>query len=431
MSGRWSTEIENRYSLRLADDVRAWLDEQVWHESGGAEFCRAQTPEQLLDPPPGAIWAGFMLPDTLPIIGNDYGDWLCLRIAANGTVSELVQWSHGGGDWIPYGNSLAEGLLYDAAVRVMYPHRATFAEAEPAESEVYRAAEWARQFLARRERFVPRFWPVDGERCCAPATRSLLDVLAAAGIAEFAVRRDRILGHLDSPLKSRGESALAHELGVSWEPEFVSWLFDTDRIPAAAREHLVNKIADVPGDMFAQDWQAAEAEATAVLENRSDLGWAFDIAGWAAERRGESCLAVRRYLAGLQTSWFSDDTLRFRSHWFDEGYGKFAASRLAVLSDHLTTQQRQDPYLHIFLDNDPRTMRSRVQQHWIALARQASQRQAHREAYVYYYRAGWDLGMLPVSAYDEVFEQLRKSAQADGSPALAAIAALHHRFLHG
>ena len=168
MSGRWSTEIENRYSLRLADDVRAWLDEQVWHESGGAEFCRAQTPEQLLDPPPGAIWAGFMLPDTLPIIGNDYGDWLCLRIAADGTVSELVQWSHGGGDWIPYGNSLAEGLLYDAAVRVMYPHRATFAEAEPAESEVYRAAEWARQCMARRERFVPRFWPVDGERCCAP-----------------------------------------------------------------------------------------------------------------------------------------------------------------------------------------------------------------------------------------------------------------------
>ena len=138
MSGRWSTEIENRYSLRLSDDVRAWLDEQVWHESGGAEFCRAQTPEQLLDPPPGTIWAGFMLPDTLPIIGNDYGDWLCLRIAADGTVSELVQWSHGGGDWIPYGNTLAEGLLYDAAVRVMYPHRATFAEAEPADSRSLR-----------------------------------------------------------------------------------------------------------------------------------------------------------------------------------------------------------------------------------------------------------------------------------------------------
>ena len=139
---------------------------------------------------------------------------------------------------------------------------------------------------------------------------------------------------------------------------------------------------------------------------------------------------MQRYLAGLQTSWFSDDTLRFRSHWFDEGYGKFAASRLAVLSDHLTPQQQRDPYLHIFLDNDPDTLRRRVQQHWISLAREASRRQAHREAYTYYYRAGWDLGMLPVSAYDEVFGQLQKSAQADGSAALAAIAALHHRFLH-
>ena len=38
--------------------------------------------------------------------------------------------------------------------------------------------------------------------------------------------------------------------------------------------------------------------------------------------------------------------------------------------------------------------------------------------------------MLPISAYDEVFEQLRRAAQADGSPALAALAALHHRFLY-
>ena len=68
-------------------------------------------------------------------------------------------------------------------------------------------------------------------------------------------------------------------------------------------------------DPFAQDWPAAEAEAIAVPERRGDLGWAFDIAGWAAERRGNRHLAVQRYLAGLQTSWFSDDALRFRTHW--------------------------------------------------------------------------------------------------------------------
>jgi hypothetical protein len=139
---------------------------------------------------------------------------------------------------------------------------------------------------------------------------------------------------------------------------------------------------------------------------------------------------VARYLAGLQSSWFSDDALRFRTHWFAEGYGKFAASRLAALRDHLTPAERRDTYLNIFLENDRETLRGRVQQYWIARAREAERRHAHGEAYRCYYRAGWDLGMLPVSAYDEVFTQLRRAAEADGSAGLAAVAALHHRFLH-
>ena len=296
MTGRWSTEIEQRYSLRLPDDVRVWLDEQIWKDAGGAEFRRAQTPEQLMDPVPGSIWAGFMLPDTLPIIGNDYGDWLCLRIAADGTVSELVHWSHCGGDWIPYGQNLAEGLLYDAAVRVLYPQRASFVEAEPTDPHVFRLAEWACRWMTEHGRAVPRFWPHDGDPSPDPNTAAVLHGLASAGIAEFAVRRDRILGHLDSPFKSRSGTALAQELGVPWEPEFVSWLFDTARIPATARERLARKLAEHAADPFAQDWRAAEAEAIAVLERRQDLGWAFDIAGWAAERRGDKQLAVQRYL---------------------------------------------------------------------------------------------------------------------------------------
>jgi hypothetical protein len=430
MTGRWSTKIEQRYSLQLPDDIRAWLDEEIWKDAGGAEFHRAQTPEQLIEPVPGSIWAGFMLPDTLPIVSNDYGDWLCLRIAADGSVSELVHWSHCGGDWIPCGKNLAEGLLYDAVVRVLYPHRTTFADPAPPDQHIFRLAEWAHRSLAAQGRTVPRFWPHDDDPSPDADRAAILNRLVGAGIAEFAVRRDRILGHLDSSFKSRSGTAWAQELGVPWEPAFVSWLFDTARIPVAARERLASKLVDTAGDPFAQDWRGAEAEAIAVLERRQDLGWAFDIAGWAAERRGDKKLAVQHYFAGLHTSWFSDDALRFRTHWFDEGYGKFAAARLAALRDELTPQQQGDPYLAIFLDNDRETLRRRVQQYWISVARAAQQRQAYREAYSYYYRAGWDLGMLPITAYDEVFTQLRETALADGSPALAAIAALHHRFLY-
>lgn len=430
MTGRWSTQLEQRYSLQLPDDVRDWLNEQIWKEVGGAEFRRAQTPEQLLDPAPGSIWAGFMLPDTLPLIGNDYGDWLCLRIAPDGTVSELIHWSHCGGDWIPYGRSLTEALLYDAAVRVLYPQRAAFVDPEPPGPHVFRLAEWACRWMTDHGRAVPRFWASDGQPRQDRDPAAVLAHLADAGVAEFAVRRDRILEYLDNPFKAGSETGWARELGVPWEPEYVSWLFDTAHIPTAARARLACKLAETADEPFAQDWSAAEAEAIAVLRRRQDLGWAFDIAGWAAERRGDRCVAVERYLGGLQTSWFSDDALRFRTHWFDEGYGKFAASRLAALHDALTPQQQQDPYLAIFLNNDRDTLRRRVQQYWITQAREAQRREIHRQAYRNYYRAGWDLGMLPISAYDEVFAQLRATALAGGSPALAALAALHHQFLY-
>jgi hypothetical protein len=429
MTDLWSTRIERHYSLRLSDDVRAWLDEGRWQDECGAEFRLAQSPEQWLDPPPGAIWAGFMLPDTLPIISNDYGDWLCLRIGADGTVTELVQWSHGGGDWIPYGRTLAEGLMYDAARQLLHPDRSSPANPGGPITEDFQAAVWAARWLPSARPLSP-FWNHAGKAATDGVASQLLDEFAHSGIAEFAVHRDRILRYLGTPLKARSAASWAADAGVSWEPEFVSWLFDTARIPSSARQQLTLRLADTDGAAFAQDWPAAEAEALAVIGRRSDLGWAFDVAGWAAERRGDAKQAVAHYWAGLQTSWFSDDTLQFRSHWFDEGYGKFAASRLAELTAHLSPEQLRDPYLRIFLDNDAQSLRSRVQQYWIELARRAVERRAYCEAYHYYYRAGWDLGMLPISAYEEVFQQLQRVAEADGSPALAAIARLHHRFLY-
>ena len=70
MSGTWSTQLEQRFALQLPADLRAWLDEEQWQLPGGAEFCRPLKPPQLMEPEPGLIWAGFMLPDTLPLIAG-------------------------------------------------------------------------------------------------------------------------------------------------------------------------------------------------------------------------------------------------------------------------------------------------------------------------------------------------------------------------
>ena len=239
--------------------AHGWMKD-AGKEECGAEFRLAQSPEQWLDPPPGAIWAGFMLPDTLPIISNDYGDWLCLRIAADGTVTELVQWSHGGGDWIPYGRTLAEGLVYDAARQLLHPDRSSPANPGGPITDDFQAAVWAARWLPSA-RPLMSVLESRGEGRDGWVASQLLDELARAGIAEYAVHRDRILRYLGTPLKARSAASWAADAGVSWEPEFVSWLFDTARIPSSARQQLTLRLADTDGAAFTQDWSAAEAEA--------------------------------------------------------------------------------------------------------------------------------------------------------------------------
>ncbi len=80
----------------------------------------------------GADLAGFMLPDTLPILGNGYGDWLCMRVNADNTAGEVVHWYHGGGDWMPWGRNPAEAIAFDR-LRQRLPGRRVAHATRPAE----------------------------------------------------------------------------------------------------------------------------------------------------------------------------------------------------------------------------------------------------------------------------------------------------------
>jgi hypothetical protein len=427
MSGTWSAQVERRFALQLPADVRAWLDEEQWREAGGAEFCRPLTPAELMDPEPGTIWAGFMLPDTLPVISNDYGDWLCLRVAAEGTVAEVVCWSHCGGDWLPYGSNLAEALMYDAAVRFIHPRRPEFTDPEPPAEQVFRPAQWAQQWVRDGQTPVAPFWKSHPDQ--PPDPSAVLQQLDAAGVAQVAALRDSVLRHLESPLKLRSDAKLAERLNVAWEPNFVRWLFDTDLIPADIRQQLCQHFSSNDGQLLIQDWDAAYQDAQRVIAIRRDLGWAYDTAGWAAERRGDQQQAIEFYLQGVNTSLFSDDTVRFRTHWISEGLGKFAAARLAELRPAMTREQQQDPYLRIFWENDPESLRVRVRDFWTARARQAAEHGHPLEAYRCYYQAGWDMGLHFVSSYEEILDGLIRSAKDSGAIAWARVAELHRQSL--
>ncbi len=426
MTQRWSKQLAEALHLKLPPDFSAWLDEEVWSRAGGAEFCRPQTPAELLDPEPGSIWGGFMLPDTLPLISNQYGDWLCLRIGFGGEIIELVYWCHGGGDWIPYGRTLSEALVYDAAFRVLYNRRfAELHETHRNPEEVFGPAEWAANWIDRSVSVpLPRFW-----RRAPAENQWLLEELLEAGVAEIAARRDLILRHLESQLKSRSAPAVAEQIGAAWEPDFVSWLFDTALIPELTRDDL-GRLFRVPVEQLTvQNWDAAEAEAIKVAAVRCDLGWAFDIAGWAAERRGDMAGAIHQYLKGLRASSFSDDSVRFRTHWFGDGFGKFSAARLYALRDHLTDAQRKNDYLQIFWQNDPDTLRQRVRDYWMEQATLAREQGRHRDAYACCYAAGWDCGVPNRASYEEILTELAEAARRAGSPALAAVAEMHRQHL--
>ncbi len=418
MTRAWSERIEQHYAVRLPDELRYWFDAMLWRHPLLAEFRHPLTPSQLLDPPPGVIWAGFMLPDTLPLVGNEYGDWLCMRVSADGRVSEIICWNHGGGDWIPYGRRLAEALLYDG-LGVAGWGVVTSDEMPSAPAPLL----WARDRLLRAAGLRV------AEVCDGQLEGVSMEALLRAGWAEVVIRRDRALAFLNNPLKTHSDPRIARQMNVCWEPEWVRWLFDTELIPAGSRPALAQFFDQSLDQLLRQDWRAAEQEALRVLRLREDLGWPWDLAGWAAERRQDWPAAVEYYLRGLPTSLFADESIRFRTHWFPEGYGKFSAARLHALQAHLPARCLRDPYLQLFWENEARSLRQRLSQHWLRRAEHHLGCQQYQQAYHCFYRAGWDCGLNDLDAYAEILDGIGTTATAAGASALARLANLHRRFL--
>ncbi|MFM2095546.1 MAG: hypothetical protein RIS70_2670 [Planctomycetota bacterium] len=421
-----SRKLEEALHVRLSPSLVAWFDAEAWQSGRGAEFSLPLSAGQIIDPEEGTIWSGFMLPDTLPLASNEYGDWLCVRIDNRGQVAEILMWSHVGGDWIPYGRDWPDALLFDAASEVLYHRRHEYYGEDTGPDQPRAWSEWAAAWLAKSGTRVAPFWNT------ATGSDRDIDPLAAlhqAGICSAATAMASLLRHLDAELRSVLTLPLAQQLGFAWEPDAVSWLFDTRLAPGPAKETLCQRTRVPADELFDQDWTAAESIARHVLRTRCDLGWAFDIVGWSAERRGDFETAVDCYLGGIRPSLFADNTTRFRTHWFADGYGKFSAARLFELRDYLPDRLRQDPYLSLFLRNDNSTLRSNVRDYWLERAHAAEHAGDHPRAYACFYQAGWDMGLQDIDDFREIFRGLRDNASQAGWPALEAIAALHRRFL--
>lgn len=424
----WSQKISDRYALQLPQDLVAWFDDGIWSAPGGAEFSEPLTPEELLEPDQDLIWGGFLPPDMIPLIGNDYGDWLAARIGFDGQIREIVYWCHGGGDWLTYGSTLAEALLFDAYFHFRYGQRPHQLDPHRPDNQIYHHGDWARTELAKQGYTIGPFW-TDPDQI---SPHDALNQLDDSGVCRVAIARERVLDSLSHPLRQHADPSLAAKLDWPWNPEFLRGLFDVELLSAGQRSDLQRSemaavIEDWGATFSGQRWDEAEKTCLDVGSKFPEIGWAWDIAGWSAERRGDSETAIERYVRGLRCSVFTSDSVNFFSHWYPDAAGKFAAARLIELGAEV--HGPKGDYLAHLRGRDERAMRTAVYQYWRGQAEESHHAGDLHDCYRNHYRSGWDMGLFELTTYSSILEQLERTARQANSQALAEIAAIHRQSL--
>lgn len=436
----WSATIAERYGLNLSDSWAEWFDTLAGDSIGAAEFNEPVHPSTLAEAVPEVIWPGLMLPDLLPVLGNGMGDWLCARVGADNTIREVIHWYHGGGDCLPNGRTLPEAIVYDA-VRDRFPGNARrlAIPAEPPARQGFTLAtlqpglRWALTHLPG--------WVGEMLNPEAPA-EELAERLLAAGIAEVPIRCDLILAALDNEVLRRMTPSTAAMLNVRWDQDVVRWMFDPELMPEPIRRRLAETWGKHPSAWLRPDWDLAAAHAAPIAAQRCDLAWPFDILGWWEQRRGRIEPAIGHYLQAAMASSFTDQSVRFRTHFDIDRVSKFSVARLLELG----AADRLDPqYLQPLLQSppaDPRSIgwRDRISEYWLAPTEpeqsvrnpegHGSRRAGEPlDRYERIYRAGWDVGCDALPRYRQLLSELAAAAEAAGQTARAAVARTHHACL--
>lgn len=421
MSDSWTARIADRYRCTLSKELADWFDREIWKQVGRGEYHAPIHPEFLLTAAPEAIWPGLMTCDLLPLIGNRVGDWLCVRVDRHNVASEIVQWYHGGGDWIPWGNNLAEALVFDSLIdRLPGQSRrhAIPAEDPRPRGDAYDPAtdpilDWALQHLSPS--VAVAFDPATHES-------EVAQILLDANVAEIAVRCELVLSALMRP--ERNFAQLLRADPSLNRNELAEWSFDTDRIPDHKRGLLQQDGASFVGR---QDWNAAVDLARPITKLAPELAWAWDLVGYAAERRGEHDLAKSSYRNGAQCSVFTDQSVRLETHWASDQYAKFSVSRLLHLS---ADEVGQSTYLSLLCDPDTSRRSRDTTAYWIEQGSRFQIADDFHQAYRCFMAAAWDVGAEPITAYGKLLERIAETAQSSNQPARAEIARTHRRCLH-
>lgn len=413
MSEKWSSRFSEQFHVTLTPDVIDWLDhfEDIAAGEHLGEYSEHEDlPQRVFDPKSGAVWAGLMPPDCLPILGNGCGDALLLRFGVDGRQTEVIELRHEGGEWRPYGRTLAEAILCDIAVAKA---RGTLDPVDVAEPRPIK--QWALDQVQRASG-SPLQWhdPLAGDR--HSVLRNLLD----ANLCEVAVRQEFCLDALTCELCRRaGQHPLgpiAEQLGVPWST-FWGWISHTSTMPTDMRDRLAAVLGEPVDPLLEQDWERAAVEADKVRLIRPDIGWPYVVLGESCEHIGNVADAVSRYADGLEVLGTTF------------GFGGFISKerlldRLRILRDHWPDVLATQGYVAAALDgNAASSLSARVRDYWMHRAEEAEAAGDPARAYRHYFAAGWDL--LVYDDMEQVLAGLVRTSEAAGFDSLHLIARHH------
>jgi hypothetical protein len=379
MTEAWSTRIADRYGCSLSSELGDWFDSGIWQSQGCGEFRQSIDPAALIEQAPEEIWPGMMGCDCLPILSNTAGDWLCVRIDQNNVAARIVHWYHGGGDWIPWGNQLAQAIAFDAVVD-RFPSQ-TRRHAVPAES--------------------PRLDPDDGAKATDSITRWAFDHLPA-----------KVVQAIDSSMTGEATAAVFLENKVA-------------EVATRCELSISALVGSIPGKRVVA-WKEAAAYAKPVTEIAPELAWAWDAVGHAAERQGNVKVACDNFLKAADCSAFTDQSIRLMTHATGDQPAKFAVARLMTLNPDLVLSSS---YMRMLCDEDERSRRSAVCQHWLSQGKQHLEDGDALTAYDCFVAAGWDIGATPLETYGIILDEVADAAEASKQTARAEVARTHRRCL--
>ena len=399
-----SSRLARRYRWNADSLLNRYFDEDVWamdvpnkssldgdpndptRPSSATSFDLGIAPEDLLDDAPTSIWPGLMPCHFVPLLHNGGGDSLCLRIADDGSVSEVVNWFHGGGDWTPWADNVAEAIVLDAWM----PRLRSLSRVTDAASPT----------------------PPDG-----PDVDPVKDETTSEQICA-AIKSPRYRWAIEAlNVNTMPNPAVSENELIAWfrRHNIARPAMDLARATLATR----NPTAPPNGDDDGCDGLTTRHPA---------MAWAWEAVGLDADAHGNHRDAIESFDRAARCSAFTTAHLRFGHGTRTDataamGEVESVKFGLAMLNKLQPDRIRGDDYLRRLTLRTVADQQQSIHNYWFDIATQFEL--GDRRQLFALHMSAWDVGLPTMTQYRDVIRFVAQCAEANQADARAAVAQAH------